>query len=188
MSENIICQHGALRRQCELCEKDARIAELEAECNHLSQMNKDNVARFRLRCRELEAELQKQQAISAIHKRARERYAPCPDHNGKDAGGCLMCRNEQLEAELSRIPCELEERFYCLAEGHKHTNSWDEALCSATFQLDTARVENARLREALNNLIQSIEETFDTRRGELKHLRRLNFARAALQQEQGDDL
>lgn len=26
----IECQHGALRRQCELCKRDARIAELEA--------------------------------------------------------------------------------------------------------------------------------------------------------------
>lgn len=30
-----ICEHGKLRRSCEVCERDARIAELEAECERL---------------------------------------------------------------------------------------------------------------------------------------------------------
>lgn len=31
----IECQHGALRRQCEICERDMRIAELEAALRNM---------------------------------------------------------------------------------------------------------------------------------------------------------
>jgi hypothetical protein len=30
----------------------------------------------------------------ALRKQAVERYAPCPDHAGKAAGGCLLCQAE----------------------------------------------------------------------------------------------
>jgi hypothetical protein len=36
------CSHGSLRRSCELCERDARIAELEAECERLRARSAEN--------------------------------------------------------------------------------------------------------------------------------------------------
>ena len=45
---------------------------------------------------------------------------------------------------------------------------------------DEAWAENARLCVALRDMVASVEETFDTRRGELKHLKRLNAARKAI--------
>lgn len=51
---------------------------------------------------------------------------------------------------------------------------------AALLRSQSATIE--RLREALANLVDSCEMCFDTRRGELIHLRRLNAARAALEQ------
>lgn len=36
----IECQHGALRRQCEICERDDRIAELEAALGLIASCEK----------------------------------------------------------------------------------------------------------------------------------------------------
>ncbi len=36
----IECQHGALRRQCEICERDDRIAELEAALGLIASYEK----------------------------------------------------------------------------------------------------------------------------------------------------
>jgi len=43
------------------------------------------------------------------------------------------------------------------------------------------QVEIEQYQKALANLVESVEETFDTRHGEVKHLRRLNAARQLLQ-------
>lgn len=45
------------------------------------------------------------------------------------------------------------------------------------------KAEDKRLREALRDLIKSVEETFDTRRGAKRHLVRLNNARKLLNVE-----
>jgi hypothetical protein len=51
---------------------------------------------------------------------------------------------EKLAAERKALPPEDAERFVCLA--HHHTNRWEEALCSAKYQLDEAREDAARWR------------------------------------------
>jgi len=39
------------------------------------------------------------------------------------------------------------QRFFCLA--HDHAHRWEEALCSAEYQLDEARKELAELQEMI---------------------------------------
>ncbi len=34
----IVCEHGSLKRKCEICERDERIEELEAEVNRLREI------------------------------------------------------------------------------------------------------------------------------------------------------
>jgi len=59
----------------------------------------------------------------------------------------------KLDAAVKTIPSDDAERFICLA--HPHNNRWEEALCSAKYQLDAAvrELEETRKREALSDAI-----------------------------------
>jgi hypothetical protein len=71
----------------------------------------------------------------------------------------MVVRNEldtlraKLDAAVKTIPSDDAERFICLA--HPHNNRWEEALCSAKYQLDAAvrELEETRKREALSDAI-----------------------------------
>jgi hypothetical protein len=71
----------------------------------------------------------------------------------------MVVRNEldtlraKLDAAVKTIPSDDAERFICLA--HPHNHRWEEALCSAKYQLDAAvrELEETRKREALSDAI-----------------------------------
>lgn len=44
MTNMLICEHGNLRRQCELCERDDRIAELKQQRDNLLEAIKNLMA------------------------------------------------------------------------------------------------------------------------------------------------
>jgi hypothetical protein len=54
----------------------------------------------------------------------------------------------ERDAAVREIPVRDAERFICLA--HPHNNRWEEALCSAKYQLDAAVRERDVLRERAN--------------------------------------
>jgi hypothetical protein len=51
---------------------------------------------------------------------------------------------EKLAAARKALPPEDAERFICLT--HPHNDRWEEALCSAKYQLDETREDAARWR------------------------------------------
>jgi hypothetical protein len=82
------CSHGSLRRSCELCERDARIAELEAEVSEktrslMLQVNRSD---------KLETQL--------IRERARLK---------SECEGCA--RTAELEAECERLRVAVEQQI-----------------------------------------------------------------------------
>lgn len=64
----------------------------------------------------------------------------------------LQGENDELRAErdaaVKALPPDDAERFICLA--HPHNNRWEEALCSAKYQLDAAVREREELIAFIN--------------------------------------
>ena len=87
---------------------------------------------------------------------------------------CLDCRDRDkklkvLEKELDELN-QLKEQlypsdtdcgqFYCLAEGHEHLHRYDEALCSAKYQLNQAKNQIEELLKQLSELKTEINEEY----------------------------
>jgi hypothetical protein len=58
-------------------------------------------------------EVAKQKRIVEIKTQALKRYAPCPDHGGKAQGGCLLCRAEAAERQISVLPTTAQHHQVC---------------------------------------------------------------------------
>lgn len=71
----------------------------------------------------------------------------------------LQAENDGLRAELDKavkaLPSDDAERFICLA--HPHNNRWEEALCSAKYQLDAAVRERDAYMANYKNAVRFME-------------------------------
>lgn len=68
----------------------------------------------------------------------------------------LRTLRAERDAEVKTIPSDDAERFICLA--HPHNHRWEEAMCSAKYQLDAAvRERDMWQRRALSRIALQAE-------------------------------
>lgn len=69
----MVCSHGQLKRSCEICERDARIAELEAKLVEAKDMGNFYEAELEHRKSQLKSARERDAQIAALEARLKEK-------------------------------------------------------------------------------------------------------------------
>jgi len=133
-------------------ERDAAIAECHEQAR-LNGMGSEREARLMAERNEAERKLA---ALTSHMNQVHEELGGTDTVLTLEAAQHVMA---ERDAAVKALPPDDAERFICLA--HPHNNRWEEALCSAKYQLDAAMREREMWqRRALSRI--ALQAQFDS--------------------------